>query len=84
MTQGLPPPDVHIAYRKAFRVAALLELAWRLLPLPGAPPIVRALVRMQGKDFIVSDRKARAELGYAPPVSRAAGLAALAVARTDA
>jgi len=66
-----------ISYRKAWMMASLMELAWRLFRRSGSPPIVRALVRLQGREFVVSDRRARMELGYAPQVSRAAGLAAL-------
>jgi nucleoside-diphosphate-sugar epimerase len=75
--QGVSAVLKSISYRKAWMMASLMELAWRLFRRPGSPPIVRALVRLQGRQFVVSDRRARAELGYAPKVSRAAGLAAL-------
>ena len=42
---------------------------------------MRALVRLQGKEFTVSDKKARSALGYTPVVSRAAGLVEIAAKR---
>lgn len=82
--QGVSVVPRSISYRTAWIVASGLELAWRVLGRSGSPPIVRALVRLQGKEFLVSDRRARSEIGYSPPVSRSAGLAEIASLRSVA
>jgi nucleoside-diphosphate-sugar epimerase len=56
----------------------ILESAWRLLPLPGQPPVTRTAVALTGQEMTVNDAKARDELGYKAVLDRAAGLAALA------
>src|SRR6185369_11238547 len=73
-TQGLAAPEKRIPYAVAWLMASMLELIWRLTRKDGGPPITRALVRMTGREFTVSDRKARNELGYAPIVSRDDGV----------
>ena len=50
---------------------------WTLGGLAGEPPVTRTGVRLVGEEVTVSDAKARRELGYAPVVSREAGLAEL-------
>ncbi len=58
--------------------AWISEAAWRLGSLAGAPPVTRTSVRLAGEEVTVSDLKARRELGYAPVVTREAGLAGMA------
>ena len=60
------------------RVARGGELAWRLLPLPGEPPLTRFALWAASQECTIDDSKARRELGYAPIVSREEGLAELA------
>jgi nucleoside-diphosphate-sugar epimerase len=60
------------------RAAALaLEGYWQLTGRSGEPPLTRTTVELIGDQVTVSDAKARRELGYAPVVSRAQGLAEL-------
>lgn len=54
------------------------ELAWRGLRLSGEPPLTRHAVLVMSRDCTLSDAKARADLGYAPVIGVADGLAALA------
>lgn len=54
------------------------ELAWRTFGLKGAPPLTRHAAMVMSRDCTLKDGKARAELGYAPVISRADGLTALA------
>jgi nucleoside-diphosphate-sugar epimerase len=62
----------------AARLGAWLgEAAWTIGRLSGEPPVTRTGVRLVGEQVTVSDAKARRELGYAPVVSREAGLAEL-------
>jgi nucleoside-diphosphate-sugar epimerase len=69
-TRGLTAPSRSIPYPIARTIASTIEGAWRLLRRPGAPPISRLLVELNGRPFLVSDRKARTELGYHPVISR--------------
>ena len=59
------------------KAAAVCETAWRALPLPGAPPLTRFAVWATGLECTLDDSRARADLGYAPVVTREEGLAAL-------
>jgi len=77
-TQGLEAPDRSIPYGVAWTMASLAEAAWKVFHRPGSPPVNRELVKLTGSPFVVSDRKARAELGYAPVISREAAFEAMA------
>jgi hypothetical protein len=55
-----------------------MDRAWTVLRRPGTPPVSRLMVALGGGPFVISDRKARTELGYAPLISRAAGMRLLA------
>jgi hypothetical protein len=59
-------------------VAAGSEAAWRLLRLSGEPPLTRLAVWLSSQECTIRIDKAREELGYAPVISRADGLAELA------
>jgi nucleoside-diphosphate-sugar epimerase len=77
-TAGVSLGDRSIPRSLAWAAATALEPLWRLLPLPDAPPITRTFLALSAQEMTVDDSKARTELGYRPPVTRAAGLAALA------
>ena len=53
------------------------ELAWRLLPLKGEPPLTRFSLWAASQECTLDDSKARSELGYEPVISRDEGLAAM-------
>ena len=72
---GVEPPDRSVPPWVAGAIAASGEAAWKLLPLKGAPPLTRFALWAASKDCVLDDSKARAELGYAPVVSREQGLA---------
>lgn len=61
----------------AWTMAGLMGAAWRMLRLSGEPPITRQMLRLIGKPFTISTRKAQAELGYAPEITMKEGLAAM-------
>ena len=73
-TQGVVPADRSVPFGMAWRMAGLMETAWRLVGRKSKPPITRQTLRMIGQDFTISIAKARRELGYAPPVSWAEGI----------
>ena len=74
---GVEAPGGSVPLRVASAAAVVCETAWRVLPLPGAPPITRFAVWASGLECTLDDSRARADLGYAPVVTREEGLAAL-------
>jgi nucleoside-diphosphate-sugar epimerase len=74
---GVAPPEGNLPYGVARALAWAAELAWKLLPLRGAPPVDRTAVRLIGEEVTIDDAKARRELGYAPVLTRAEGVAEL-------
>lgn len=61
----------------AWTMAGLMGAAWRILRLSSEPPITRQMLRLIGKPFTISTRKAQDELGYAPQITMKEGLAAM-------
>jgi nucleoside-diphosphate-sugar epimerase len=65
-TQGVTPPDRSLPTGVARAVAATGETAWRLLPLPGRPPVTRLAVWVSALETTIDITRARTELGYEP------------------
>jgi nucleoside-diphosphate-sugar epimerase len=65
---GMPHPRISVHPALAYAAATLLEAAYRLLRLPGRPPVTRYLVAHLRGDFHFSIAKARRELVYEPRV----------------
>jgi nucleoside-diphosphate-sugar epimerase len=76
--QGLEAPERSIPFAVGWTMASIMEAMWKVLRLSGSPPVNRELVKLTGGPFVVSDRKARAELGYTPVISRDAAIDAMA------
>ncbi len=76
-TQDVPAPTGTVPRWLARWLAALAGVAWRLLPLSGAPPLDPVTLRVVGEPCTVRDDKARRELGYEGKVSRERGFAEL-------
>jgi nucleoside-diphosphate-sugar epimerase len=76
-TQGVQAPRRSLPAPTASLAAAAAEGAWRLLPLPGDPPITRIAVWLSSLECTIDISKARAELGYEPVITVDDGLAAL-------
>lgn len=76
-TRGVVAPDRSAPFGVAWATAGLMGLAWRTLGLRGEPPLTRQMLRLIGQPFTISIDKARRELGYAPQVTFAAGIAAM-------
>ena len=62
--------------------AFVLEALWRMTGRAGEPPLTRTSVELIGAQVTVNDAKARRELGYAPVITRAQGLAELSESAT--
>jgi nucleoside-diphosphate-sugar epimerase len=58
-------------------LARIVEGAWRTFGVRRAPPLTRFAIDMMSSHVTVRTERARAELGYAPVISVAEGLARL-------
>jgi nucleoside-diphosphate-sugar epimerase len=76
-TQGIEPPTRSMPAWAAGAAAAGSELAWRILPLKGDPPLTRLAYWLSAQECTIDISKSRRELGYQPVKSRAEGLAEL-------
>jgi nucleoside-diphosphate-sugar epimerase len=76
-TQGVEAPTGELPLPVARALAAAGEAAWRALPLPGSPPLTRMALWVSSLECTIDISRARAELGYAPVISREQGLAGL-------
>lgn len=74
---GEPPVTRRISLRAARTLGAACELAWRVLPLKGEPPMTRFVAAELAKDHWFNIAAARRDLGYSPNLSMAEGTAEL-------
>jgi nucleoside-diphosphate-sugar epimerase len=65
-TQGVTPSGRSVPAPVANAVATVGETAWRLLPLPGRPPLTRLAVWLSALEATIDITRARTELGYTP------------------
>ncbi len=79
-TKGVEPPDRSLPGALAGPLATVSEAAWRLLPLPGAPPMSRFTSWVLTQECTIDISKARRDLGYEPVVAREQGLAEMRAA----
>ena len=79
-TQGVQAPEGELPLWAGRVLARGSELAWRVLPLPGRPPIARFGLWASALEGTVDDTKAREQLGYRPVITRDHGLTALQAA----
>jgi nucleoside-diphosphate-sugar epimerase len=73
-TQGVEPPDRSLPAWTAAPLARVSETAWKLLPLPGEPPMTKFRSWLLTQECTIEIGKAREQLGYAPIVSHEQGL----------
>jgi len=76
-TQGVEAPSRSIPTAAASALASAGEAAWRLLPLPGRPPLTRFAYWVSSQECTIRIDKAREQLSYAPVTGIADGLAGL-------
>jgi nucleoside-diphosphate-sugar epimerase len=76
-TQDVEPPTRSMPAGLAGAVMSVGEAAWRLLPLPGRPPITRFAFWASSQECTIDASKAREELGYEPLRTREDGLSEL-------
>jgi nucleoside-diphosphate-sugar epimerase len=73
-TLNEPPITKKISLRSAQILGAACELAWRMLPLSGEPPMTRFVAAELAKDHWFDISAARRDLGYEPHVFMADGM----------
>jgi nucleoside-diphosphate-sugar epimerase len=73
-TQGIEAPDRTIPRGVAGAVASAGETAWRILPLPGRPPLTRLAFWLASQECTIDIARARRDLGYSPVISVDQGL----------
>jgi len=67
--QGLNPGDKVLPLWIASIVANSIEIIWKTFNLKSRPPVAPLMIRLMGKEFSVSDEKARKELKYNNAIS---------------
>lgn len=65
----IPPVSRKISFRSAYVAGALMELIYRILPLPGEPPLTRFVAGQLANSHYFDISAARNELGYSPGVN---------------
>jgi nucleoside-diphosphate-sugar epimerase len=76
-TQGVTPPERSVPAPIAGALAGAAEAAWRVLPLPGQPPLTRFAYWVSSQECTIRIDKAREQLGYEPVRTVEDGLAQL-------
>lgn len=76
-TQGVSVPDREAPPGVVRVVAAGGEALWRLLPLPGSPPVTRLAYWLSALETTIDITRAREELGYRPVKTIEEGMAEL-------
>jgi nucleoside-diphosphate-sugar epimerase len=79
-SQGVAAPSRSIPAWAGSALAGVGEASWRVLPLPGRPPLTRFTYWVTSQECTIRIDKAREQLGYAPVKSIADGLAELRAA----
>lgn len=77
--QGLQPGDKVLPLWIASFAANTAEFIWKTLSLKSRPPVAPLMVRLMGKEFSVSDEKARQLLGYKNTISIEEGMEELKI-----
>ena len=73
-TQGVEVPNRSMPSGLAATIATVGESAWRVLPLPGQPPITRLAFWLSSQECTIDISRARRDLGYSPVTSVPQGM----------
>lgn len=65
----MPVPRISLGFHLVYVISGIIELIYRMLPVPKEPPINRYRIRNFGIDYHFSIEKAQRMLGFAPHVS---------------
>ncbi|MEL1263297.1 2-alkyl-3-oxoalkanoate reductase [Pseudoxanthomonas putridarboris] len=70
---GAPPADKHLSFKAAYRIGAVCEALWTVLPLKGEPPMTRFLAEQLSTAHWYDMGPARRDFGYQPRVGMEEG-----------
>lgn len=74
---GAPGVDRHLSFKAAYRIGAVCEALWTVLPLKGEPPMTRFLAEQLSTTHWYDMTPAREDFGYVPRVSFNEGITRL-------
>ena len=69
-----PRADKQLSFNAAYRIGAVCETLWTVLPLKGEPPMTRFLAEQLSTAHWYDMAPARRDFGYVPTVSVEEGL----------
>ena len=65
---GAPRVDKHLSFKAAYRIGAVCEALWKILPLKGEPPMTRFLAEQLSTTHWYDMAPATRDFGYVPRV----------------
>lgn len=71
---GAPRVEKHLSFKAAYRIGAVCETLWKILPLKGEPPMTRFLAEQLSTAHWYDMAPATRDFGYRPRVSFDEGL----------
>ena len=71
---GAPRVDKHLSFKAAYRIGAVCETLWKVLPMQGEPPMTRFLAEQLSTAHWYDMAPATRDFGYRPRVSFEEGL----------
>lgn len=74
---GAPRVDKHLSFKAAYRIGAVCEAAWKILPLKGEPPMTRFLAEQLSTTHWYDMAPATRDFGYVPRVGFDEGITRL-------
>jgi 2-alkyl-3-oxoalkanoate reductase len=74
---GAPRVDKHLSFKTAYRLGAVCEILWKLLPLKGEPPMTRFLAEQLSTTHWYDMGPAGRDFGYRPQVGFDEGITRL-------
>ena len=74
---GAPRVEKHLSFKAAYRIGAVCETLWKILPLQGEPPMTRFLAEQLSTAHWYDMAPATRDFGYRPRVSFDEGLTRL-------
>jgi nucleoside-diphosphate-sugar epimerase len=74
---GAPRVDKHLSFKAAYRIGAVCETLWKILPLKGEPPMTRFLAEQLSTTHWYDMAPATRDFGYVPRVSFDEGITRL-------
>jgi nucleoside-diphosphate-sugar epimerase len=77
-SRGITLPEKSVPGWFADALGGICEFVWGTFPVGGEPPLTRFSAMILSRDCILTDDKARAEMGYRPVMSVADGLRRMA------